>query len=260
MLVVLPPSESKAAPPEGPRVDVRELAFPALAARREALLDALAALAAGPRAAALAALGLSEGQAAEIDRNASLREAPAAPAGAVYTGVLYERLRLGELPEAARARAARHVLIASALWGVLRPDDRIPAYRLSIGARLSGLPGLAAFWRPALRDALPDEGLVVDLRSGAYAAAWRPARAGHVTVRAYAELPNGTRKPISHMAKRARGDVARALLLAPSLPRSPADVATAAGAAGLRVELAPARGGWTLDVVEPAVQSARSAA
>ena len=28
------------------------------------------------------------------------------------------------------------MLIASALWGVVAPDDRIPAYRLSIGARV----------------------------------------------------------------------------------------------------------------------------
>ena len=101
--------------------------------------------------------------------------APAGPAAAVYTGVLYDRLRLPELPKRAQGR----VLIASALWGVLRPADRIPYYRFSAKARLDGIGGLAAFWRPALAAALPDKDgtLVVDMRSGAYSAAWKPKRA-----------------------------------------------------------------------------------
>jgi cytoplasmic iron level regulating protein YaaA (DUF328/UPF0246 family) len=56
----------------------------------------------------------------------SLRGAPTAPAAEVYTGVLYQRLQLPGLP----AKARRQVLIASMLWGVVRPDDRIPHYRL----------------------------------------------------------------------------------------------------------------------------------
>ena len=119
---------------------------------------------------ALKALGLSAGQAGELARNAALETAPAAPAAEVYTGVLYERLRLPELSPQAQER----VLIASALWGVVAPADRIPAYRLSISARLPRIAGLATYWRPALEKALPDEGLVVDLRSGGYAAAWTP--------------------------------------------------------------------------------------
>ena len=238
MLVVLPPSEGKARPARGRPADLSRLAFPELTARREALLDALAALAAGPRDDALQALGLSAGQAGDVAHNAELRTAPAAKASAVYTGVLFERLRLAELPAPAR----RRVLIASALWGMVRPDDRIPAYRLSVGARLPGHPGLAAWWKPALREALSDRGLVVDLRSGAYAAAWRPRRATAITVRAFTE--DGT--VVSHMAKRVRGDVARVLLEAAPVPRRPADLLAAVTAAGMRAQL----GDGVLDVVE----------
>jgi cytoplasmic iron level regulating protein YaaA (DUF328/UPF0246 family) len=236
VLVLLPPSEGKTAPAEGAPVDLESLIFPELTVRREKLLDRVAR-------ASLKALGLSVGQAAERERNAPLREAPAAPAAEVYTGVLYEHARLPELP-------AGNVLIASALWGFVRPSDRIPAYRLSIGARLARISNLAAWWRPALRDLVPDQGLIVDMRSGAYAAAWQPARATVVAVRAFAEAPDGTRTPISHMAKAVRGDVTRALLLAGTEPQSPEAVAAVAEAAGLRVELQPAKRGWTLDVIE----------
>jgi cytoplasmic iron level regulating protein YaaA (DUF328/UPF0246 family) len=248
VLILLPPSEGKTAPQAGAPVDLDALAFPELNARRESLLDALAKLVAGSPKRALAALGLSVGQAGELDVDAALRTAPAAPAAEVYTGVLYERLRLGDFLD----RQDVPVLIASALWGVVRPSDRIPAYRLSMGARLPRKPGLATWWRASLAKAMPDPDLVVDMRSGAYAAAWKPGSATTVAVRAFAESPDGSRRPISHMAKRVRGDVARALLLEPRAPACPEEVAGVAAAAGMRVELHPAGRDFTLDVVEPA--------
>ena len=41
--------------------------------------------------------------------------------------------------------------------------------------------------------------LVIDMRSAAYAAAWKPRRATLLAVRAFSES-NGARKPVSHMA------------------------------------------------------------
>jgi cytoplasmic iron level regulating protein YaaA (DUF328/UPF0246 family) len=230
VLVLLPPSEGKTAPRRGAPVDLARLSFPELNERREALLDALARLAAGPREHALAALGLSPGQADEVDRGATLRRAPAAAAAKVYTGVLYEHLRLAELPAPAR----RRVLIASGLWGFVRPGDRIPAYRLSISARLPGFPGLAAYWRPALEAAVPASGLVLDLRSGGYTAAFKPRGVTLLGVRGF--TPDG--KVISHMVKAIRGDVARIALTAKPVPRSPQAVANLVAAAGYDVDLA----------------------
>jgi cytoplasmic iron level regulating protein YaaA (DUF328/UPF0246 family) len=138
-----------------------------------------------------------------------------------------------------------NVLIASALWGVIRPGDRIPAYRLDMSAKPPGIGGLAAYWREPLAAALPDRGLVLDLRSGAYAAAWRPRRGTHLTVRGFTEAPDGSRKVITHMAKRVRGEVARRVLQAGGAER-PEEVAEIARAGGLRVELSDG----CLDVIE----------
>jgi cytoplasmic iron level regulating protein YaaA (DUF328/UPF0246 family) len=245
VLVLLPPSEGKARPQSAAPVDLGALAFPQLTDQREQLLGVLERLCAGTAGRALKALGLSKGQAGDLELDAALRTAPAAPAAEVYTGVLYERLGLPELSPQARSQ----VLIASALWGMVRPDDRIPAYRLSMGAKLPRLGGLAAWWRPALERALPDEpGLVVDMRSGAYAAAWKPERATLLAVRAFSEDADGSRKVISHMAKRVRGDVARILLTDGAGAASPQDAADVVTSGGLRVEL----GAGTLDVIEPA--------
>jgi uncharacterized protein len=243
MLILLPPSEGKAAPSAGPPVELEALAFAAaLTEPRLRLLEALERLAAEPLERAVAMLGVSSGQAAEVEVDAKLRGAPAAPAAEVYTGVLYDRLGLPSLP----ARARRRVLIASALWGVLRPEDRIPYYRFSAKAKLPGVGALAGFWRSALREALPDEEgkLVVDMRSGAYAAAWKPKRAELIAVRAFSE-ESGVRKPVSHMAKAVRGEVAKALLKAKRAPEDAEGAADLAAKAGFRVELAPGH----LDVI-----------
>jgi cytoplasmic iron level regulating protein YaaA (DUF328/UPF0246 family) len=208
MLVLLPPSEGKTAPASGEPVDLDGLVFAAeLGERREQVLEAL---------------------------DPGLREAPAAPAAGVYSGVLFKRLELPKLP----AKARRQVLIASALWGAVRPDDRIPYYKLPPKEKLRGIGPLAKFWRPALADALPDkEGdLIVDMRSGAYSAMWKPKRATLLAVRAFTES-NGERKAVSHMAKAVRGDVARALLQAKKTPVNPEGAAAIAESAGFAVEL-----------------------
>jgi cytoplasmic iron level regulating protein YaaA (DUF328/UPF0246 family) len=245
MLILLPPSEGKAAPSAGEPVELGSLAFAAqLGERRAALLDALERLPKVPAKRALEMLEISKGQAGEVAIDAALRAASAAPAAEVYTGVLYERLGLPGLP----ARARRQVLIASALWGVVRPEDRIPYYRFSAKARLKGIGPLSAWWRDALAEAMPDEAgdLVVDMRSAAYAAAWKPKRATLLAVRAFSEV-GAKRKPVSHMAKAVRGDVARALLLAKKAPADPEAAATIAADAGFEVELSPG----SLDVIVP---------
>jgi cytoplasmic iron level regulating protein YaaA (DUF328/UPF0246 family) len=216
MLVLLPPSEGKAEPQAGDPVDFGSLAFASeLEERRAQVLDAL---------------------------DPALREAPAAPAADVYTGVLFQRLELPQLPR----RVRRQVLIFSALWGVVRPDDRIPFYKLPPKTRLKGVGAPAAFWRPALVEALPDQDgeLIVDMRSAAYASFWKPKRATLLAVRAFSER-DGERKAVSHMAKASRGDVARALLSAKKAPSGPEGAAAIAEAVGLTVEL----NGRYLDVI-----------
>ncbi|HET7508184.1 MAG TPA: peroxide stress protein YaaA [Solirubrobacterales bacterium] len=208
MLLLLPPSEGKTAPATGAPVDLDSLVYAAeLGERRERVLDAL---------------------------DPGLREAPVAAAAEVYTGVLFNRLELPKLP----AKARRQALIASALWGVVRPDDRIPYYKLPPKMKLDGIGPLAKFWRPALAEALPDSDgeLIVDMRSGAYSTMWKPKRATLLAVRAFTES-DGERKAVSHMAKAVRGDVARVLLGAKEAPGDPETAAALAESAGFSVEL-----------------------
>jgi cytoplasmic iron level regulating protein YaaA (DUF328/UPF0246 family) len=246
VLILLPPSEGKFAPSEGAPVELDSLAFAAeLGERRARLLDGLERLGTVATARALKQLDISKRQVGEIAVDAALRTAPAAPAAEIYTGVLYDHLRLPELP----VRARRQVLIASALWGVVRSQDCIPYYRFSAKARLARIGALSTYWRTALAVAMPDQpgDLVIDMRSAAYAAAWKPKRAQLLAVRAFSEGGDGTRKPVSHMAKAVRGEVARALLLAKQAPGDAESAVAIAAGAGFEVELS----GSNLDVIVP---------
>lgn len=234
MLVLLPPSETKTAGGDGGPLDLDELSFPELTPVRRKLADSLVSLAANV-SASRAALGLSERQESEVARNAALWHSPTLPALARYTGVLYDTLDVASMKAAEFDRAARRLAVASALFGTVLGDDRIPAYRLSGGSTLPDLGGLRALWRPALEPVLSGvSGLVLDLRSRAYAALASVPHA--VTVNVVTEGRAGERKAVGHHNKAYKGRLARALGTARSEPRGIADVIDVAGAAGLRLE------------------------
>lgn len=209
MLVLLPPSQGKAPGGDGPALDVGALCFPALTPVRERLVDALQDAACSDPDGLRVALGCTSRQAGEVAGNAQLRSSPTMPALQRYTGVLYDALSYATLPAASRRRADRSLVVVSALFGPLRPRDRVPAYRLSAGTSLPGVGPLAPLWRPALEPELAAvRGLVVDLRSGPYAALARVP--GGVQVRVLRES-GGRRTVVSHDNKHTKGRLARAL-------------------------------------------------
>ncbi len=227
MLILLPPSEGKARPTRGRPVDPAALWLPELAPARRRVLDALTTLCAGDPAAAAAALGAPP--AADVAANARLATAPARRADTVYTGVLYEALDLPTLTTGARAAVTRSAVVFSGLWGVLRLGDRIPAYRCAIGARLPGIGGLGTYWRRELGaalDAAAGSGVVLDLRSGAYAATW--AGTPHTLAVRVLHERAGERTVVSHFNKATKGRLVRDLAAAGALaPRRPAELVTA---------------------------------
>ncbi|WP_404960365.1 peroxide stress protein YaaA [Streptomyces sp. 147326] len=261
MLVLLPPSEGKAAGGSGAPLKPESLSLPGLAPARAAVLEELVELCAADEPKAREVLGLSEGLRGEVAKNVELRSAVARPAGEIYTGVLYDALGLADLPAAARKRAEDALLVFSGLWGAVRITDRIPSYRCSMGVKLPGLGALGAYWREPMASVMPEaagEGLVLDLRSSAYTAAWKPKGevAGRTaTVRVlHSQMVDGVEKRsvVSHFNKATKGRLVRDLLLAGPAPAAPTELVTALRDLGYVVEAeSPAKPGkaWSLDVV-----------
>jgi cytoplasmic iron level regulating protein YaaA (DUF328/UPF0246 family) len=255
VLVLLPPSEGKAPSGRGAPLKPESLSLPGLAEARQAVLDELVELCLGDEEKAREVLGLSEGLRGEVAKNTELRTAGTRPAGEIYTGVLYDALDLASLDTAAKRRAARSLLVFSGLWGAVRVTDRIPSYRCSMGVKLPGLGPLGAHWRTAMASVLPEtagNGLVLDLRSSAYAAAWKPK--GEVAERTASVrvLHAPTRKVVSHFNKATKGRIVRSLMQSGAAPSGPAELVEALRDLGYVVEAtAPAGAGraWTLDVL-----------
>ncbi len=255
MLILLPPSEGKAVPTRGKRLDLETLAFPSLTPARDRLTHALVDLCSTDPVQAARVLGLGPTQAEDVRRNAGLRGAPTTRADALYAGVLYDHLDLASLDPAARRRASRWLAITSSLFGLVRPGDRIPAYRLSGDVNLPGVGVVSAHWRgvldPVAREAA-GTGLVIDLRSTTYASFWRPGPdlARRVATVRVLQQVGDQRKVVSHFNKATKGRLVRALLEQGSTPSSPAALADVITGLGWKAELdAPGRHGQQLDVV-----------
>lgn len=255
MLVLLPPSEGKAVGGRGRELDLDELSFPELNPTRSTVIDAL--VTASGRDDALAVLDAPKGAADQVAGNVGLRTAPTLRVSDLYTGVLYDALDHDSLDTAARRRSTKRLVVVSALFGALRFGDRAPSYRLSMGVDLPGVGKLAATWREPLDRVLPDaagRGVIVDLRSSTYVAAWRPEgelAERTVAVHVVRDGPGG-RTAVSHMAKHTRGLVARHLMETGVDPRSPDALADALGDRFV-VDIDDARPGRPrrLEVVEP---------
>ena len=232
MLIVLPPSETKSFGGDHPPLDWDSLSFPELNSVRKQIAADLVAL-----DDPFTVLDISDKLAAEVEANQQLLTSPTTPAILRYTGVLYDALSAGTLPNEALQRLA----IGSALFGVVRAGDLIPHYRLSGGTKLptrssSTTPTLKSRWGGLITEVLSSaDDLVVDLRSGTYQQLGRLKTA--ITVRVESVQPDGTRKVVSHFNKHYKGELARVLALSEQDPTSIDEIAAIAHAAGMTVEI-----------------------
>jgi uncharacterized protein len=213
MLVILPPSETKVSGGlEGSCLEIDRLSFPELTAVRHELISELTELA-HDEAASLLALKLGPKGGADVVRNREIRSSPVMPALSRYTGVLYDALDVDSLDARALARAHQSIAVFSALFGLIRAEDLIPAYRLSAD---SALPGgkPATRWSPAGSALWENVGsFVLDLRSGSYRAlAPLPGHRG-VFVSLVKPGPLGNRPAVGHHNKGVKGRLVRELMV-----------------------------------------------
>jgi cytoplasmic iron level regulating protein YaaA (DUF328/UPF0246 family) len=240
MLLVLPPSETKRdggvghGTADARTLDLASLGFPELTRERKAALAALRRLSRSV-GASIAALDLGPKQRFEVDRNRAIGTSAVMPAMERYTGVLYDGLGVGDFSHTERDFAADHLMITSALFGALWADDLIPAYRLSHDSRLPGL-SLRRHWAAAVTAVLvARRGLVLDLRSEAYAALG-PAPSSALYLRVVSERADGRRVALSHFNKKGKGEFARAIVKAGIDHPSAESLLEWAAACGMRLE------------------------
>ncbi|MDO5034216.1 MAG: peroxide stress protein YaaA [Actinomycetaceae bacterium] len=216
MLVLLPPSEGKTRPADGPALDLAQIhpfSGALERARREVLENLIQTSA---REDALEVLKVGKSIAGEVHANTQLIGAPTAPAWQVYSGVLFEAGNFLERGPLYSASDSFEVLVQSALFGAVDLASPIPAYRLSMDTKLPEIGALGTWWRKQLADLMNERAhhrLVVDMRSGAYQKAWPGTGLEVDLIRVNAVRDRGgKRSVVSHSAKRYRGILAGALI------------------------------------------------
>ena len=151
VVLLLPPSEGKAQGGSGAWKPHAGTFGRALAAPRAELAATLARLSGGNEAL----LGVRGDHLARAKQaNRLLLGAAAMPAWQRYTGVVWDHLDIASLTAAQRTRALQSIVVVSGLLGAVRADDRIPDYRLKMGARLAPYGLLAAWWHDHLSEVL----------------------------------------------------------------------------------------------------------
>ena len=138
------------------------------------------------------------------------------PAINVYTGVLYQALDWASLSAAARKRGASAVVIISAKYGAVRPDQLIESYKEKIDNKAMRKPVAKVL------DAIKTE-LIVDCRSSTYKTVWHSPVDKTVEVR-ISTVVDGVRTVVTHMSKKTRGEITRWLLQSRSAPKTPEDL------------------------------------
>ncbi len=124
-------------------------------------------------------------------------------------GVMYQALDFAGLPTGAQRRFLENTIIFSGLFGLLRPDDLIPNYRLRMDAVVPGIGKVSRYWRPhispLLNELLKDR-VVWNLLPTVHQEAWEDAHIYHqmVEVRFFWEQ-KGIRRPVTHGVKPLRG-------------------------------------------------------
>ena len=135
------------------------------------------------------------------------------PAINVYTGVLYQALDWASLSAAARKRGASAVVIISAKYGAVRPDQLIEGYKEKIDNKAMRKPVAKVL------DAIKTD-LIVDCRSSTYKTVWHSPVDKTVEVR-ISTVVDGVRTVVTHMSKKTRGEITRWLLQSRSVPKTP---------------------------------------
>jgi len=238
VLLLLPPSETKRIGGSNLTIEQVHLSYGQLNEARDLVLGALLKLCKNKTEAARV-LKLSKKQLGEIDFNLAIKTAPTMPAYQRYEGTLYKAIGVDTFTSHEVEQMREHVLMQSALFGLISATDRIPWYRLSAGTVLPKV-SLKKVWKD-YQDAawarLVDSP-IIDLRSKAYVdLAPIPAELDSYWVEVVAEDAKGQRKALNHFNKTAKGEFVGAFVRAKSAPKTISQLRAVAKKAGLELEV-----------------------
>ncbi|WP_314837128.1 peroxide stress protein YaaA [uncultured Streptococcus sp.] len=179
----------------------------------QAVIDALAALS----LEGLASLyKISEDRASEEEQRIQALKSETAktyPALKLFDGLMYRNIRRTDWTEAEAAYVQNHLLITSALYGVIPALTPIAPHRLDFLMKLKVQgKSLKTFWKAVYDQALEEEDLIISLLSSEFETVFSKEIQDRMLTFKFLEEKNGQLKVHSTISKKARGAFVSALL------------------------------------------------
>lgn len=226
-VLLIPPSETKATPPgngmafANAQKSKRTNAFQDLEPHRKLVMDALEAVLSrnGGWEEVFEVRNDALEEALRLNRN--YMNSTTLPARDLYQGIMYQAINFKTLTAKDRKLFDQSTLIFSGFFGLLKPTDRIPPYKLKMSANLGGMVGkVANYWRQPVSEVLRRElkGKVVwNFLPDQYKRVWDSSgeiRAEHQVKFVKRVIRSGVAewKTISHHSKSLKGALIRHML------------------------------------------------
>ena len=136
-----------------------------------------------------------------------------------FNGDVYDGIDANSINKSNYEKLQNSLRILSGLYGILKPFDKIKAYRLEMGTKISinGSKNLYDFWKESVTNSLIDEinenDIIVNLASNEYFSVIDKSLIPNTIVTPqFKDFKNGKLKIISFYAKKARGLMTRFLI------------------------------------------------
>ena len=149
--------------------------------------------------------------------NKTVLISPTMHASERYTGVMFSALAYQALPSSAKKHFDENAIIVCGLFGLMRPTDLVPDYKVPIAANIGRRVGsLTGFWRkhasPAVK-ALASGRVVLNLLPKAQGRIWAAGGSSdrEVTFR-FVKIKDGKARSLAHASKHLRGLLIRRIL------------------------------------------------
>ena len=135
------------------------------------------------------------------------------PALNLFDGLMYRNIRRTDWTKEEEAYVQEHLLITSALYGVIPALAPIASHRLDFLMKLKVQgKSLKTFWKASYDQALQDEDLIISLLSSEFETVFSKEIQNRMVTFKFFEEKNGQLKVHSTISKKARGAFVTALL------------------------------------------------
>lgn len=134
------------------------------------------------------------------------------PAIECYQGVVFEQLRLNEYTREQQDYLEQNLVILSAMYGSLKPNDLIYSYRLDMRSKLPKI-NLYQYWEKEILEKFDKEEVIINLASEEFSKLLNKLSSRFLNIYFYQEDKSGKIRIVSTLSKKARGKMLNYLIV-----------------------------------------------